>query len=62
LNVTSRALASDGNFTNYIKEESFIMSNKMTGTHKNVQVSKFTVLICSGVRLRIPEMAITVIG
>jgi hypothetical protein len=62
LNVTSRSLASDGNFTNYIKEESFIMPNKMTGTHKNAQESKFTVLACIGVRLRSPETVITVIG
>jgi len=33
-NVTSRALASDGNFTNNIKEESFILSSKTTGTYQ----------------------------
>jgi hypothetical protein len=62
LNFTSCSLASDGNFTNYIKEESFIMANKMTERHKNAQASKFTVVACLGVRLRSPETIITVIG
>jgi hypothetical protein len=33
-NVTSRALASDWNFANNIKEENFILSSKMVGTHQ----------------------------
>jgi hypothetical protein len=34
-NVTSRALASDGNFTINIKEEGFILPSKTIGTHQN---------------------------
>jgi hypothetical protein len=33
-NVTSLVLASNGNFTNNIKEESFILPSKTTGTHQ----------------------------
>ena len=33
-NVTSGALASDANFTTNIKDESFILSSKTTGTHE----------------------------
>jgi hypothetical protein len=61
-NATSRAIASDGNFTNNNKKESFILPVKRQERIKNAQASKITVLACLDVRLRSPKTVISVIG